>query len=72
MPDWNRFSPTKAVNQNQLGCTYTPSSRLTITKNGYVPKVVTIATGDTVQFTNSDVVTHQIVRNHSVSGFRVS
>jgi plastocyanin len=34
---------------------------VTITKNGYVPKAVTIATGDTIQFTNSDAVAHQIV-----------
>jgi plastocyanin len=34
---------------------------VTITKNGYVPKAVTIAAGDTVQFTNSDTVVHQIV-----------
>jgi len=34
---------------------------VTITKNGYVPKAVTIAAGDTVQFTNSDTVAHQIV-----------
>jgi plastocyanin len=34
---------------------------VTITKNGYVPKAVTIAAGDTVQFTNSDAVAHEIV-----------
>ena len=34
---------------------------VTITKNGYVPKAVTVAVGDTVQFTNSDTVAHQIV-----------
>ena len=34
---------------------------VTITKNGYVPKAVTIAAGDMVQFTNSDKVAHQIV-----------
>jgi plastocyanin len=32
-----------------------------ITKNGYVPKTVTVAVGDTVQFTNSDTVAHQVV-----------
>lgn len=32
-----------------------------ITKNGYVPSAVTIAAGDSVQFTNSDAVAHQIV-----------
>ncbi len=34
---------------------------VTITKNGYVPKAVTIVQGDTVQFTNGDTVAHQIV-----------
>jgi plastocyanin len=34
---------------------------VTITKNGYVPNAVTITVGDTVQFTNSDTVAHQIV-----------
>jgi plastocyanin len=34
---------------------------VTITKNGYVPNAVSIATGDAVQFTNSDTVAHQIV-----------
>lgn len=33
---------------------------VTITKNGYVPKSVSIATGDTVQFTNSDTAAHQV------------
>ena len=33
---------------------------VTITKNGYVPKATTIAVGDTVQFTNSDTVVHQL------------
>src|SRR5947209_11536428 len=34
---------------------------VTITKNGYVPNAVTVVQGDTVQFTNSDTVVHQIV-----------
>jgi len=34
---------------------------VTITKNGYVPKAVSIAAGDTVQFTNGDTLAHQIV-----------
>jgi plastocyanin len=34
---------------------------VTVTKSGYVPKAVTIAPGDSVQFTNSDTVPHQIV-----------
>ena len=33
---------------------------VSITKNGYVPKAVTIAVGDTVQFTNTDTVPHQV------------
>ena len=33
---------------------------VTITANGYVPKATTIAVGDTVQFTNSDKVAHQV------------
>jgi plastocyanin len=33
---------------------------VTITKDGYVPKAATIAQGDTVQFTNSDTVAHQV------------
>ncbi len=34
---------------------------VSITKNGYVPATVTVVTGDTVQFTNSDTVVHQVV-----------
>jgi len=33
---------------------------VTITKNGYVPSEVSLASGDTVQFTNSDTVAHQV------------
>ncbi len=33
---------------------------VTITANGYVPSSVTVAQGDTVQFTNSDTVVHQV------------
>ena len=33
---------------------------VTITKNGYVPKSLTIHTGDTVAFTNGDTVAHQV------------
>lgn len=33
---------------------------VTITKNGYVPNSMTIGQGDTVQFTNSDTVAHQV------------
>ena len=33
---------------------------VTITANGYVPNATTIAVGDTVQFTNSDKVAHQV------------
>lgn len=34
---------------------------VSITKNGYVPKAVTITVGDTVQFANSDTVAHQVL-----------
>ena len=34
---------------------------VTITKAGYVPSAVTIAQGDSVQFTNSDTIAHQVV-----------
>lgn len=34
---------------------------VTITKNGFSPKAVSIATGDAVQFTNTDTASHQIV-----------
>ena len=34
---------------------------VSITKNGYVPSAMTVAAGDTVQFTNSDTVAHQVV-----------
>src|ERR1041385_5339584 len=33
---------------------------VTITKNGYVPNSLSIATGDVVTFTNSDSVAHQV------------
>ena len=33
---------------------------VSITKNGYVPSTLTIAVGDTIQFTNSDTVAHQV------------
>ncbi len=33
---------------------------VSITENGYVPKAATMAVGDTVQFTNTDTVVHQI------------
>jgi len=37
------------------------TATVTITTNGYVPRAVTIAAGDAVQFTNGDTVAHQIV-----------
>src|SRR4051794_7282717 len=40
----------------------------TITKNGYVPSSTSIAQGDTVQFTNSDTVVHQVTFKSS-TGF---
>lgn len=33
---------------------------VSITKAGYVPKAVTVEQGDTVQFTNSDTIVHQV------------
>jgi plastocyanin len=36
------------------------TSTVTITKNGYVPNSLSIATGDTVQFTNGDTAAHQV------------
>lgn len=33
---------------------------VTITKDGYVPNSATVAVGDSVQFTNSDTVAHQV------------
>jgi plastocyanin len=33
---------------------------VTVTKNGYVPKDLSIAVGDSVQFTNGDTVAHQV------------
>ena len=33
---------------------------VTITKNGYVPSSVTLAVADTIQFTNTDTVAHQV------------
>ena len=37
------------------------TSTVTITKNGYVPRSLSVTAGDTVAFTNSDSVAHQIV-----------
>lgn len=36
------------------------TTTVTITKNGYVPSSLTIAQGDTVQFTNGDSAAHQV------------
>src|SRR4051794_35651122 len=43
-----------------VGAAVAKTVTVTITKNGYVPKATTIAVGDTVQFTNSDAVVHQL------------
>jgi plastocyanin len=37
------------------------TATVTITKAGYVPSATTIAAGDSVQFTNTDTVAHQVV-----------
>jgi plastocyanin len=42
------------------GAAVAKTSSVTITKNGYVPNALAIAQGDTVQFTNSDTVAHQV------------
>ena len=44
---------------------------VTISRDGFVPKSVTIAQGDTVQFTNSDSIVHQIAFR-SMSGVTCS
>jgi len=42
------------------GAAVATAAPVTINKNGYVPNSLTIAQGGTVQFTNSDAVTHQV------------
>ena len=42
------------------GAAEAKTATVTITKNGYVPKSLTIAQGDTVQFTNGDTAAHQV------------
>src|SRR5947209_17799403 len=37
------------------------TANVTITKAGYLPATVTIRTGDTVAFTNTDTAAHQVV-----------
>lgn len=44
-----------------VGAAAAKTVAVTISKNGYVPKASTIAVGDTIQFTNSDTVAHQIL-----------
>jgi plastocyanin len=43
-----------------IGSAAATTGTVSITKNGYVPKSVTVAKGDTVQFTNSDTAAHQV------------
>lgn len=43
-----------------VGIAVAKTVSVSITKNGYVPKDTTIAIGDSVQFTNSDTVAHQV------------
>src|SRR5436309_8748965 len=43
-----------------VGAAVAKTVTVTITKAGYVPNSATIAAGDTVQFTNSDTVAHQV------------
>ena len=42
------------------GAAVAKTTTVTITKNGYVPNSLTIAQGDTVQFTNGDTAAHQV------------
>src|SRR5215210_1169350 len=44
------------------------TTTLAITRNGYVPKTLTIVTGDSVVFANQDTAAHQVVLKPS-SGF---
>jgi plastocyanin len=44
------------------------STTMAITRNGYVPKTLTIVTGDSVVFANQDTVAHQVVLKPS-TGF---
>jgi plastocyanin len=44
------------------------STTMAITRNGYVPKTLTIVTGDAVVFANQDTVAHQVVLKPS-TGF---
>jgi plastocyanin len=44
-----------------MGSAAAKTVTVTITKQGYVPSSLSIAKGDTVQFTNSDTVAHQVV-----------
>ena len=43
-----------------VGAASAKTVTVSITKGGYVPRAVTIAVGDTVQFTNSDTAVHQV------------
>jgi plastocyanin len=43
-----------------VGTAVAKTVAVTITKNGFVPKSVALVPGDTVQFTNSDTVAHQV------------
>jgi plastocyanin len=43
-----------------IGSAAATTVTVSITKNGYVPKSVTVAKGDTVQFTNGDTAAHQV------------
>lgn len=42
------------------GAAFAATTTVTITKAGYVPSSVTVAQGDSVQFTNSDTTAHQV------------
>ena len=54
-----------------VGSSAAKTVAVTISRDGFVPKSVTIAQGDTVQFTNSDSIVHQIAFR-SMSGVTCS
>src|SRR5438093_5182481 len=53
-----------------VAASFAPAATTTmaITKNGYVPKTLSIVTGDSVTFANQDSVAHQVVLKPS-TGF---
>jgi plastocyanin len=52
---------TLAVVGGAAGSAPAATTTMAITRNGYVPKALTIATGDSVVFANQDTAAHQVV-----------